>query len=64
MNTSKTHFKPRYTLEKIYLGDSYRVIGATVYKDAKRIFTIDNSCNLKSDTFINEIDNLLNYIGE
>jgi hypothetical protein len=59
MNTSKTHFKPTYTLEKIYLGDSYRVAGATVYKGDKRIFTIENSCNLKSNIFVNEINQLL-----
>jgi hypothetical protein len=64
MNTSETHFKPLYTLEKIYLGDSYRVIGATVYKEDKRIFTIENSCNLKSDIFITEINNVLDYSGE
>jgi hypothetical protein len=64
MNTSKTHFNPRYTLEKVYLGDSYKVISANVYKDSKKVFNIENSCNLPSNIFINEIDNLLNYTGE
>jgi hypothetical protein len=59
MNTSKTHFKPHYTLEKVYLGDSYKVISANVYKDAKKVFNIENSCNLKSDIFVNEINQLL-----
>jgi hypothetical protein len=59
MNTSKTHFKPHYTLEKVYLGDSYKVISANVYKDFKKVFNIENSCNLKSDIFVNEINQLL-----
>ena len=59
MNTSKTHFKPHYTLEKVYLGDSYKVISANVYKDSKKVFNIENSCNLKSDVFVNEINQLL-----
>ena len=62
MNTSKTHFNPRYTLEKVYLGDSYKVISANVYKDSKKVFNIENSCNLPSNIFINEIDNLLESI--
>jgi hypothetical protein len=59
MNTSKTHFNHSYTLEKVYLGDSYKVISANVYKDAKKVFNIENSCNLKSDIFVNEINQLL-----
>ncbi len=59
MNTYETHFKPSYTLEKVYLGDSYKVISANVYKDSKKVFNIENSCNLKSDIFVNEINQLL-----
>jgi hypothetical protein len=43
----------------VYLGDSYKVISANVYKDSKKVFNIENSCNLKSDIFVNEINQLL-----
>ena len=49
---------PNYTLEKVYLGDSYKVISANVYKDSKKVFNIENSCNLKSDIFVKEINQL------
>jgi len=50
---------PNYTLEKVYLGDSYKVISANVYKDSTKVFNIENSCNLKSNKFIKEINQLL-----
>jgi hypothetical protein len=53
-----------YDLQKIYLGDSYKVISVRVFKDFKPIFNIENSCNLKSDKFIKEINQLLDMTGE
>ena len=32
--------KPTFTIERVYLGDSYRIVACTLYADGKSVATI------------------------
>ena len=44
--------KPTFTIERVYLGDSYRIVACTLYADGKSVATIENNRRLKNTDFM------------